>query len=139
MNAYQLLKQKQQKEFSQFPMFFAFSEKQFNEGMAKLGLSPTETDKIYSFGAGGFYKKSDSKKLRDMLDRFDEELISVINDKISGKKFCFDMFSYELANHEYGYTGDLQETIDAVGYTLDEINANKNLINGLARAVKEAW
>lgn len=36
MNAYQELQDKQQAEFSAFPCFFAFDQKQFDEGMKKL-------------------------------------------------------------------------------------------------------
>ena len=47
MNRYADLKQRQQQEFSAFPMQFAFSDQQFAEGMAALGLEPTDTDKIW--------------------------------------------------------------------------------------------
>ena len=137
MNAYQLLKKKQSEEFSKFPMFFAFNDKQFEEGMKKLGLLPTDTDKVYRISAGGYYRKTDSTKLKDLFDRFDSEMKSAINDEISGENFCYEMFSSELANHEYGYTDDLEESLDAVGCTVDEINANKNLLAGLKRALGE--
>ena len=51
MNKYAELMNKQEKEFNDFAnkhMFFAFNQKQFDEGMAKLGLKPTDTDKVYS-------------------------------------------------------------------------------------------
>lgn len=46
------------------------------------------------------------------------------------------MFLYELANHEYGYTGELEDTLDALGYTAEDINADKRLLHGLERATK---
>jgi len=38
MNSYLELKEKHQKEVNEFPMFFAFNDKQFKEGMKKFGL-----------------------------------------------------------------------------------------------------
>ena len=46
MNRYADLKQRQQEEFGAFPMQFAFSDRQFAEAMAALGLEPTDMDKI---------------------------------------------------------------------------------------------
>ena len=48
------------------------------------------------------------------------------------------MFKYELDNHEYGYTGDAEDTIEALGLTWDEINSNENLLNGFKKACKLA-
>jgi hypothetical protein len=53
MNKYQELREKQQAELNAFPMFFAFNQKQFEEGMKSLGLKPTDTKKIYKMGHTG--------------------------------------------------------------------------------------
>lgn len=73
MNAYQELRDKQQKEFDAFPCFFAFNQKQFDEGMKKLGLRPGDTDKIYRGVVGMYYRKTDSPKLKEMVERHDRE------------------------------------------------------------------
>ena len=39
------------------------------------------------------------------------------------------MFSYELANHEYCITYDIEPTLDALGLTLDEINKRAYLVH----------
>ena len=59
-NQYQILKDRQQKEFNAFPMGAAFSQKQFEEMMAKWELFPTDTDKIVHIG-GGCYMLLDQK------------------------------------------------------------------------------
>ena len=46
MNEYQKLKNKHQEEYNALPMFFAFSEEDFEQGMLKLGLQSIDTDKI---------------------------------------------------------------------------------------------
>lgn len=137
MNRYADLKQRQQAEFAAFPMQFAFSDQQFVEGMAALGLEPTDTDKIYKAPGGGFYRREDSPRLKEMMDRFDRELAEAIAKDRTGNGFIFEMFLYELRNHEYGYTMDLDETLDALDYTLDGIQADPRLSRGLEKARKK--
>ena len=137
MNRYADLKQRQQEEFGAFPMQFAFSDRQFAEAMAALGLEPTDTDKVYKFPSGGIYRKEDSQRLAEMLDRFDRELQSAIADDATGDGFIYEMFLYELENYEYTCTRDLSETLDALDYTLDDIRANPRLNHGLEKARME--
>ena len=73
MESYREMRERQQKEFNAFPLAFAFNEDQFEQGMNRLGLDVSETDKIYSIGAGGFMRKSDSEAFHEMFDRFDKE------------------------------------------------------------------
>lgn len=141
-NKYVEMKKRHEEEIHNFPMFFAFSNKQFEEGMATLGLKPTDTDKIYRLGSmGGFYRKSDSPMLRDMLDRHTKEEADAIAADTTGDGYIYDMFKYELENHEYGYTRDLEDTLNALGLTVDEINGNPALLHGLTKAEKDvvAW
>ena len=44
---------------------------------------------------------------------------------------------YVKKAHEYGYTGDLEDTLDALGYTAEEINADERLLRGLNKAADE--
>ena len=134
MNQYEDLKQRQQQEFSAFPMQFAFSDSQFAEGMAALGLKPTDTDKIYKAPGGGFYRREDGPRLYDMMGRFDRELQEAIAEDETGDGFIFEMFLYELGNHEYDVTMELNETLDAPGYTMEDIQADPRLCHGLERA-----
>ena len=137
MNRYADLKLRQHREFNAFPMIFAFSDKQFAEGMAALGLEPTDTDKVYRTSGGGFYRKEDSPRLKEMMDRFDRELKSAIAADETGDGFIYEMFLYELNNHEYGYTMDMEDTLDALGYTADEIFGDPRLKRGIEKAVME--
>lgn len=138
MNAYRELRDRQQKEVNDFPMFFAFNDKQFEEGMRKLGLEPTDTDKIYKLGnTGGFYRKTDSPKLNEMFTRHTDEMEKAIAEDKDGTGFIYDMFSYELANHEYCITYDEEPTLDACGLTIEEVNQNKALASGLKKAKRD--
>lgn len=135
MNRYDELKEKQQKEFNNFPVAFAFSDEAFNEGMKKLGLDENDIEKVASIGFRGFIKKSDKDEYINMHKRFKQEINDEINNPTTGEQFAKDMFDSELSNHEYGYTKDLEDTLKAVGYSIDEINNNDNLRNGLRLAL----
>ena len=131
------LKQRQQKEVNDFPFGFAFSNQQFKEMMEKFGLKETDTDKIYSIGAGGYIRKSDSNAFDEMFKRHRKEIEDEIEKDKKGTGFIYSMFRYELANHEYCITYDIEPTLDALGLTVDEINKKENLLNGLRKALKE--
>ena len=74
-----------------------------------------------------FYRKSDAPKLRELLDRHERERVEAIEADVTGEGYIYQMFAHELANHEYGYTYDLEETLDAVGLTAEQIKGNKAL------------
>ena len=137
MNRYADLKQRQQAEFAAFPMQFAFSDQQFAEGMAALGLSPTDTGKIYKAPGGGFYRREDGPRLEAMMERFDRELAEAIAADGTGEGFIYEMFLYELDAHEYGYTMDTEEALDALGYTAKQVLGDPRLKRGIEKAVTE--
>lgn len=136
-NLYQIIKEKHQKEFDEFPVAFAFSDEQFKEGMKKLGLNENDIDKVYSIGNGGFIKKTDAKAFNEMFKRFDEEMQKAIENDKDGTGFIKDMFYYELGNHEYICTYELDETLDALDLTIEEIEQSESLRKGLQLARKE--
>ena len=137
-NQYQALKEQQQQEVNAFPFFFAFSEEQFSRGMRSFGLLPDELDKIYKLGStGGFFRRTDADRLHEMLDRHEVEMQAAVDGDASGDGFIYEMFLYELANHEYTYTNDLTDTLYALDLTAEEINADKRLQHGLRKAVAE--
>ena len=137
MNAYKQLKDRQQKEMDAFPLGAAFSNQQFEEMMQKWGLTVNDIDKICSLGAGCFIRKSDKEQFLEMSARFKKEMQDAIDADRTGDEFIYDMFLYELANHEYCITLDYEETFDALGLTEEQVNADKRLIHGLQKARKE--
>jgi len=139
-NRYKILRDRQQREVNAFPFFFAFSEKQFTEGMKSFGLSAGEESKLYSLGGtGGFYRRTDHDRLHEMFDRHAEEHQTAVDGDTTGEGYIYEMFSYELANHEYTYTNDISSTLDALGLTAEDINADKRFQRGLAKAISALW
>lgn len=135
-NKYLELKRRHEKEVNDFPFIFAFSQEQLNEGMKKLGLNATDTDKILSIGYGGYIRKSDKEAFFSLNERQEKELKDAIQNDTTGEDFIYDMFDYELSNHEYCITMDVSDTLDALGLTIDEVNNNPNLLKGLQKAIK---
>ncbi len=135
MNAYEELRYRHQKEFDAFPIHFAFDNKQFEEGMAKFGLTPQDTDKVLYIGCGGYIRKEDEGAFDAMIERQCKERKEAIAADKTGDGYLFDMFRYELANHEYGYTGDIRDTLDDLDLTLEEIKADSALDHALHKAL----
>ena len=134
MNPYLELKQKHQREINAFPLGFAFNQEQFNEMMAKWNLTSEDTDKIYSIGGGGYVRKCDSDALSELLDKHAREVTAA---RMENKDdYLYHMFNYELANHEYSYTGDLTDTLDALDLTLEDVIADPRMDEALKRASK---
>lgn len=130
------LKQKQQQEVNDFPFGFAFNNKQFKDMMENFGLKETDTDKIYSIGAGGYIRKTDSEAMEKMFERHRLEMQDEINKDKKGTGFVYEMFRYELANHEYCITYDLEPTLNALGLTEKQVYENPKLLTGLKKALE---
>lgn len=109
MKTYTELKAENAKELNEFHgMFFAFSEKQLTEGLEKLGVEPSL---IVSIGSGGYILKSRVSDLTAMFKRHNESLKQLKKDHNA----LLDAIVYELHNHEYTYTRDASDALDALG------------------------
>lgn len=136
MNAYVTLKTKQEKEMNNFPMIFAFSKQQLIDAMKKLGLEPTDTNKLLDIGFGGFILKSDEQALDALITKHKAEFEKAIADDETGENFIYEMFNYELDNHEFCITYEIEDTLDALDITLDDVKANPKLKHGLLMAIE---
>lgn len=89
-------------------VFFAFSNQQFEENKTPLN----EGDKYISIGAGGYMPKSNANKfiqgMKDIEKGYKSELKK-------SKELRRENIRYELANHEAWYTGDITDTLAALG------------------------
>lgn len=133
MSKYTELKSQHQKEVDAFPFGFAFNQSQFDEMMIKWGLKPTDIREILSIGGGGYIRRSDADAFKEMMGRHKIQMKMAM--KKNEDDFLFHMFNYELANHEYCVTGELDDTLDALGLTIDEINTNPTMADALKRAI----
>lgn len=134
---YAELKRRQQEEVNAFPIAFAFDDRQFEDGMQKLGLRPSEAEKVVSIGCGGFIRKSDAEALRELFRRHERQRkIAIAADK-TGKGFLLEMFRGELADHEYGYTRDPEPALSALGLTMQEVAENERMQQAFLLACRQ--
>jgi len=102
---YSELKEKQENEINNFPIQWAFSKKQAEEGFKNLGLNysnPEDHNKIAVINGGGFMLLSDEDKYYSMLKRHSEEIINFRADK---QEFIKALV-YEMKNYEMIYSHD---------------------------------
>ena len=142
MNLYQKIRKKHQDEINSFPIYFAFGDEQFTEIIRDLNLSENKEDdnyygkRLFKVGAGGFILKEDSPKLSEMLKSHDQQIKDLVEADKTGDGFIFDMFYYELCNHEYGYVYDeaIEDALRALGYTMEQVESDPRLKNGFDKA-----
>lgn len=101
--AYLDLKNRQQKEFEDFPIAYAFNDKQMKEALEKLGA--TEEECVTVFSHGDIVKRENFKPLLDMMRRHTREMKEQL---INDADFAEAAFLYEMDNHEYAinWSGD---------------------------------
>jgi len=107
-------------EFNQFEgVFFAFSNEQFYKGLQSIGLNKDNyKGKVQSLGdTGGFILKSRGDALNSMLKRHKLET----KQARKSEKYLMQSLVYELENHEYGYTYNATEALDALGLTAADL------------------
>lgn len=142
---YQELKNKHQKEVNDFPLGFAFNDKQFEEMMKTWSLDATSKEdlhKIISLGSGAFIRKQDVKAFNEMATRHEAEL----KELWENEQDLIEAMVYQLHNHEYGYsrdTDDMEAALAALGMTWDDVDAQNNpfhhkcLVQAERRCVRE--
>lgn len=111
------LKKRHQKEFEDFPIAYAFNDKQLQEALEKLGATKEEV--ITVFGHGDIVKRENVKPLIALLERHEQELHQKLRDDID---FAEAAIFYEMGNHEYAinYDGDA-DVLSCFGITFEDI------------------
>ena len=89
-------KKRQQKEFEDFPIAYAFNDKQLEEALEKLGATKEECVSV--FGHGDIVKRENAKPLIKLLERHTKELREKLRED---EEFAEAAFLYEMDNHEY--------------------------------------
>lgn len=133
-NLYIEYKNKSQRRFDNFEgIAFAFNKDQFKKGMEKLGLTENDTDKVVNIGYGGFMLKS---RVNDYI-KMNQDLEDEKAELMKNDEFLYQMFRYELANHEYCITYNIDSALDALGLTYKDVEEDERLYNALIRAKKD--
>jgi hypothetical protein len=94
--------------FTSCAVFWAFSNEQFEQNKTPL----QEGEKYVSIGAGGFLPKGNFEGLKKGLKEIDAWFAKAVNEcKATREQYILD----ELINHEAWYTGDITDTLHAIG------------------------
>ncbi len=107
------LKAEHRSRIEKFPMAFAFNERQFHEGLEKLGATK---DEIVPIPGGGFIKATDQEAFAELFVNTELEMAEAMKDD----EFMIDAIRYELNNHEFCYTGDPSDAMRALGLDLSD-------------------
>ena len=136
---YKKWKENKQKDFDKLPIYWAFGEKQFKELLQKLNLQDTPEDlkKLVSVGCGGIMRKCDLYLLKAHNNTFSTEILK--RWLTSNLKFAYSAFKYEMTNHEYYYTYEIDDTLEALGINFEDIQNNALLRLAFLRAKKDYW
>lgn len=137
MSKYLELKNNNQKRFNDFSKkyiywIFAFGNEEFENKLKEHNLTKND---IISIGAGGFIKKEHKELYLQEMNRLNDNdaFKQIKHDDLEVKK----AFMYELANHEYCITYNVDDTLDALGITAEEIKKDPRLKKILKEAVNE--
>lgn len=136
---YKKYKENRQEDFNKLPIYWAFGEQQFKELLQKLNLKDTPEDlkKLVNIGCGGLMLKSDLYLLKNHNETFSKEkLLFWLTHNF---KFAYSALQYEMANHEYYYTGDITDTLESLDITSKDIQKNGYLKLAYLRAKKDYW
>lgn len=119
-------------ELEFFPIAYAFSEKQLQEALKKLGAESLD-ECTTIFGHGDVVKKEDAEKFIDMLERHSKEIKDLL---ISDEQIAEAAFRYEMDNHEYAinWDGD-EEILRCFGFDYEDL-AKYDLENAYRKARK---
>ena len=135
---YKEMKDRHQAEVNALPLAFAFSRDQYREKLAAWNITEEEAKAgaIVGIGNGGFIRSSDRDLVIGTLERIHDEEQAAIAADTTGDGSIYEMFLYELNNHEYSYTCDVDETLNALGISWEEMADKPALLNGLNNALK---
>lgn len=138
MNKYLEMKRRHQKEVNELPFICAFSDEQLKENMNKSGLRyPDDLNKLVLVASGTYIKQDYVSEMKALFKRQKKEREDAIVSDKDGTGFIYQMFYKELCNYEYGYTEEVDDTLDALGLTLNDINADKRHLTGFNKAKKD--
>lgn len=136
MNSYYKMRSRHAQEFYGFPHICAFTQKNLLEGMKKLGVNTPK--ELFGYGDTGLYfRVTDRTALDEMFERQHKEITEAILNDGTGNGFIYDMFLYELNAHEYRFTQDIEDTLEALGITQEQIVSTPNLKHGLEKACRK--
>ena len=136
--AYLDLQEKHREEMNNFPIAYAFNDKQLEEALVKLGVKSSK-ECVTVFGHGDIVKRENAPKFVAMLKRHTKEIQELM---LSNEEIAEAAFLYELDNHEYAINWDGDEDVLSCfgwGYAeLDELGLEDAYMRAVRKHMKHA-
>ena len=116
--------------------FWAFGEKQLNEKLTELGITKEELQQNYVSFFGGAMRADKVKEYRQLADNSINKMIEALK---ANYELAKDAFNYEMNNHECFYTSRFSDALNAIGITMQEVQADETLKRAYTDAKKAYW
>lgn len=125
MENYKQLKARHTKEINEFyGLFFAFDNETFYKRLADFGYSNAKElnlkEIVVYIGAGGYLIKSKVQDWNDLYKKQDKEL----KEFKKHEKELIKGIVYEMFNHEFCITYDMQDALDCFSLKYSELDKN---------------
>ena len=135
MNKYKQLRDQLQKQYDALPIKYAYSEIQFKNMLKQFETEAGGRVRLLYIGQGAYILAQDEKLIDEFLKSSDRELAEAMKDD----DFLYDAFNYELANHEFCYTDDISDALDALGLSWEQIKDDQRIMKILKRACENQY
>ena len=123
---YQQMKARQETEYNSLynelkPLvFYAFGRDQQKKALEAYTAAGGKMDELTSTSAGLTGSRAEIMKMFKLCERHKAE----ITDALKTREFAKTAFIYEMANHEYSYTHEDADVMNALGLDADNIPEN---------------
>lgn len=130
---YEELKAKHQQEVNDLPIYFAFGNEQLEKLTQQLGFKDQDEllKNVFTIGAGSIILNKDKDKVLNTFLEHDKAMLKAFEDD----EFLQSAFEYELANHEYIITYEIEPTLCALGIKLTEYQTNERYQDIMKKAI----
>lgn len=118
-------------------VFYAFSNKQFEEGLKRFNLSPDNIkETLLPIGMGGYLLKSKVDEYKKANKELDNNYIIMRNILLGDLEELKKAIIYEMSNFEYIYSEDDEQVLNALNLSKEDFN-NELVLKTYKEARKE--
>ena len=131
------MKRRFESEINQLPIRAAFNKQQANEMMESWGIKPTVENyrsNVVSLGGGMYILKKNYPNLKELFDNQAQELNAALESDVTGEEFIREAFEYELSNHEWILSGDIEPALTEIGLSYEALRTDQRFATGLELA-----
>ena len=117
-DSYDALQKAHQEDISNFPILWLFGKKsdaELAEAISKIGAK--SVDELVGIGGGGYIHREKKERFLTMVQNHGGER----NKFSSNQNNLVEVIFSEMCDHEYNYTQDPEDTLNALGKTYQDL------------------